>query len=303
MSARDQQRDAALVQLALEFVQGLDRIGVGLRHGLGVQHEPADVLGCLRDHLARAPAEGVGVEEPYRRLEQPHHGARHRLGIRIQVQLAQYRFTGYPAQQRVARVARHVHGVEQGRAHRHGHALQHAKSHHSHRREYPECQFDPGDSGQPQEGVAVEQAGRGQQQDGRQRGLRQPVQRLAQQAHHDGQRGGRADADQRRRTAGHQPHRRTRIRARHHVALEQAGRHVGRAETHQFAVGVHMLARARGKAARGHDAAGKAHHQHARGAQQDAIHAFQAQRQAQRGQAGRHLAHDRDAQRRKIEYP
>ncbi|KAG1190820.1 hypothetical protein G6F35_013873 [Rhizopus arrhizus] len=142
MTARDQQRDAAIVQFTLELVQRFDRIGVGLRHCLGVQHEPLHVFRLVHD-LAGAAAKRVGIEEPDRRFEQPDDDARHRLRIGIQMQLAQHRFPRQPAQQRIARVARHVHGVQQRRAHRHGHTLQHAEPHHAHRGQDPERQFDP----------------------------------------------------------------------------------------------------------------------------------------------------------------
>jgi hypothetical protein len=75
------------------------------------------------------------------------------------------------------------------------------------------------------------------------------------------------------------------------------------AEADQLAVRVHVFAAARGEAARRHDAAGETHHQHARRAQQDVVHAFESHRQAQRRQARRHLAHHRDAKVGEVEQP
>ena len=176
---------------------------------------------------SRAPPERVGVEEPHGRFEQPDDRTGHGLRSGFRCSLPSTDSPGWRPSS-ASRGLPDTYGVQQRGAHRHCHALQHAEAHHAHGGQHAERQLGAGNAGQPHEGVPVEQAGRRQQQDGRQNGLRQPEKRPAEQAHDHGQRRRRLMLTSGDRAARHQSHGRARIGARHDEALEQSGGHVGR---------------------------------------------------------------------------
>ena len=80
LQAGDGEHDAALLKLGVESCQHVDRGGVEEGPGLGVEHEPVELLGAVgeREH---AVAQVLGVDEERRRVEAVHEQSGHRLGV------------------------------------------------------------------------------------------------------------------------------------------------------------------------------------------------------------------------------
>ena len=299
---RDRQPDAAGREVRARILQCVDRRGVELADGAGIQQQPLGRRRGPGHARQQAVLDIFRIEEDERSFRKIDGEARDRGGIGMPMQLVEALAARDAAEQGIARLRGDPDQMRQGGQDGEDDAPQHPEAEHAQDSDDGEQELDPAEAPQDEKARGVDEVEGGGDEDRAQDGDGQPGQGLPEEEH-DGHEGcGRDEPGELGLAADGVVHRGAGIRAGDRKAAEQAGGDIGGAEADQLAVGVDVIAVLEAEASRRDDAAAEADQQDAEHGERKIVEVeVLGQGQREDREAARYAAHELHAQRLEIE--